>query len=110
MPTDREIALTRSNQGWPSAPEPWIVAWIVRRLPRWMVPDLPTAIGFVAAVGDFLLLRVAFSLKPPVPLDIAWIAANPGLYVMGRIGQLGHLAGDEPRAGKDRQKRMPALA
>lgn len=63
----------------------------------------------------FLVLNVAFYLKPPVPLDIAgaslgygdmlgiaWIAVNLGLYVAGMIGQLRQLARDEP-PGRDKR-------
>lgn len=90
MPTDREIPLTRSNQGWLLAPQQWLVAWIVAALPRWGTPDPPTAVGFVAAIAAFPALNVAACLKLP--------------------GQFGQLARDEAPAGKDHQKRMPPLA
>ena len=63
----------------------------------------------------FLALNVAFYLKPPGRFDvvgmslgygdvlgIVWIVANLGLYVVGMIRELGHLARDEPPAGKSR--------
>jgi len=62
----------------------------------------------------FLVLNVAFYLKPPVPFDVAgmslgygdvlgmvWIAANLGLYAAGMIAQLGRLAREEPPARGD---------
>lgn len=61
MPIDRETSLTRSNQGWLSAPEQWLIAWIVPLLPRWMVPDLLTALGFGAAIAAFVAYLLAAS-------------------------------------------------
>ena len=53
MPTDREIPLTRSNRGWLSVPEQRFIAWIAPLLPRWMSPDVLTALGFAAAIVAF---------------------------------------------------------
>ncbi len=53
MPADRNNPLARLNQGWLSIPEQWLIAWIVPRLPRWMSPDLLTALGFVSAIAAF---------------------------------------------------------
>jgi phosphatidylglycerophosphate synthase len=75
MPADREVPLTRSNQGWLSAPEQWLIAWIVPRLPRWMAPDVLTALGFVAALAAF----VAYLLAARNP---AWLwVVNAALVV-----------------------------
>ena len=63
MPTDREIPLTRSNRGWLSVPEQRLIAWIAPQLPRWMSPDLLTALGFTASI-------IAFAAY-------AWAASNP---------------------------------
>ena len=51
MPANHDLPLTRSNQGWLSVPEQWLIAWIAPRLPRWMAPDFLTALGFFASVA-----------------------------------------------------------
>jgi archaetidylinositol phosphate synthase len=66
MPKDRAAALTRSNQGWLSVPEQRLIAWIVPRLPRWVSPDLLTALGFAASL-------VAFSAYALTPSDPSWL-------------------------------------
>ncbi len=53
MATARDAPLSRSNQGWLSAPEQRLIAWIAPRLPRWMSPDVLTGLGFLAAVMAF---------------------------------------------------------
>lgn len=75
MPTDRDIPLTRSNQGWLSAPEQRVIAWIAPRLPRWMSPDFLTSLGFAAAIAAFF----AYALAAGNP---AWLwAVNAALVV-----------------------------
>lgn len=59
MPADREVPLTRSNQGWLSTQEQWLIVWIVPRLPRWMAPDVLTALGFAAALAAFVAYLLA---------------------------------------------------
>jgi archaetidylinositol phosphate synthase len=54
MAPDRDTPLSRSNQGWLSAPEQRLIAWIAPRLPGWMSPDFLTGLGFLAAVLAFL--------------------------------------------------------
>ena len=66
MPPDRNTPLTRSNQGWLSIPEQWLIAWIVPRLPRWIAPDVLTALGFVAAIAAFVAYLLA-------AYDPAWL-------------------------------------
>lgn len=75
MPTDRDIPLTRSNQGWLSVPEQRLIAWISPRLPRWMSPDVLTGLGFLAAVLAF----AAYALAAGNP---AWLwVVNAALVV-----------------------------
>jgi len=75
MPTDRSLPLTRSNRGWLSVPEQWLIAWIAPRLPSWMSPDLLTALGFAASLVAF----AAYALAPDNP---AWLwAVNAALIV-----------------------------
>lgn len=80
MPTDREIPLTRSNRGWLSVPEQWLIAWIAPRLPRWMSPDLLTTLGFAASI-------VAFAAY-------AWAARNPAWLWVVNAALLANWFGD----------------
>lgn len=75
MSTDREVPLKRLNQGWLSAPEQWLIAWIVPRLPRWMAPDMLTALGFAAALTAFVAYLLSTS-------NAAWLwVVNAALIV-----------------------------
>ena len=79
MPTDRDIPLTRSNQGWLSVPEQRFIAWIAPRLPRWMSPDFLTALGFVAAIAAFAAYALAWMKFPGRAILIAVVV---GLLVV----------------------------
>jgi phosphatidylglycerophosphate synthase len=75
MPADRNNPLARSNQGWLAIPEQWLIAWIAPRLPRWMSPDVLTALGFVSAIAAF----AAYLLSASNP---AWLwVVNAALIV-----------------------------
>lgn len=75
MAKDRDAPLSRSNQGWLSAPEQRLIAWIAPRLPRWMSPDFLTGLGFLAAV----LALFSYVLASREPLWL-WVV-NAALIV-----------------------------
>lgn len=81
MPADRETHLTRSKQGWLSAPEQWPSAWIAPQLPREVAPDLLTAPGFVAAIGlaTYLMMTAQSLLRAEVSRTFHLASAGFGL-------------------------------
>jgi phosphatidylglycerophosphate synthase len=60
-------------------PEGWILEWLARRLPGWVVPDHLTALGIVAAIG----IAVTYALSNGDPV---WLWAASGLLVVHWLG------------------------
>jgi archaetidylinositol phosphate synthase len=60
-------------------PEARVLAWIARRLPRWVMPDHLTLLGVLAAVG----IAGAYALSNRDP---AWLWAASGLLVVHWLG------------------------
>jgi len=75
MPSDSRAALSRSNNGWLSAPERRLLDWLAPRLPSWATPDQLTAFGFMGAV----LALAGYALADRLPLAL-WLV-NVGLIV-----------------------------
>jgi archaetidylinositol phosphate synthase len=60
-------------------PEGWVLEWIARRLPAWVMPDHLTALGVVAAIG----IAAAYALSGGDPV---WLWAASGLLVVHWLG------------------------
>jgi phosphatidylglycerophosphate synthase len=70
-PRDKRFLLARH--------EARVLEWIARRLPSWVMPDHPTALGVVAAIG----IAGAYLLSNG---DGAWLWAASGLLVVHWLG------------------------
>src|SRR5260370_27727521 len=75
MGSDPHAALSRSNDGWLSAPEQRLLQWLAPRLPAWTTPNQLTALGFAGS----LIALVSYSLVARQPL-LLWLV-NVGLIV-----------------------------
>src|SRR5260221_11684149 len=98
MAADPLAALSRSNDGWLSAPEQRLLQWLAPRLPAWTTPNQLTAVGFAGSV----IALVSYSLVERQPFAL-WLV-NVGLIVnwLGDSldGKIARLRGIErPRYG-----------
>jgi phosphatidylglycerophosphate synthase len=109
MPPDSHAALSRSNNGWLSAPERRLLNWLAPRLPLWTTPDQLTAFGFIGAVialaGYLLAGRLALALwLVNVGLIVNWF----GDSLDGRIARMRGV--ERPRYGLFLDQSIDVLA